>query len=53
MYFTATTPFLLLIILLIRAVTLPGAITGIKYYLFPDWTKLKEPQVLNAKNYRF
>ncbi|XP_061600345.1 sodium- and chloride-dependent GABA transporter 2-like [Cololabis saira] len=44
-YFTATFPFVVLIILLIRGVTLPGAIDGIIYYLYPDVSRLKDPQV--------
>ncbi|XP_031551517.1 sodium- and chloride-dependent GABA transporter 3-like [Actinia tenebrosa] len=44
-YFTATFPYLFITILLIRAVTLPGAVTGIKYYLVPDWSKLLQGQV--------
>ena len=45
MYFTATFPYVLITILLVRAVTLPGAAEGIKYYLLPDWSKLKEGKV--------
>ncbi|MFY9217426.1 MAG: sodium-dependent transporter [Tepidanaerobacteraceae bacterium] len=42
------TMFLLFIILAIRAVTLPGAIEGIKYYLLPDFSKLSGTTFLMA-----
>jgi len=45
MYFTATSPYLLMLILLIRGVTLEGAAEGLKFYLLPDWSKLQEAQV--------
>ena len=32
--------FVLFLILVLRAVTLPGAVEGIKYYLIPDFSKL-------------
>ena len=35
----------IMIILAIRAVTLPGALEGIKYYLVPDFDRLKEAGV--------
>ena len=45
-YFTATAPYILITVLLIRAVTLPGAGEGIKFYLKPDWSRLKDGQVI-------
>ncbi|KAF6719657.1 Sodium- and chloride-dependent GABA transporter 2 [Oryzias melastigma] len=44
-YFTATFPYLMLIVLLIRGLTLPGAEIGIQYYLYPDLGRLADPQV--------
>lgn len=44
-YVTATFPFVMLIVLLIRGVTLPGAYEGIKFYLYPDLDRLKDPEV--------
>ncbi|KAM4547483.1 sodium- and chloride-dependent GABA transporter 2-like [Fundulus diaphanus] len=44
-YFTATFPYVMLFILLIRGVTLPGALDGIIYYLYPDISRLSDPQV--------
>uniref|UniRef100_A0A8C9V314 Transporter n=1 Tax=Scleropages formosus TaxID=113540 RepID=A0A8C9V314_SCLFO len=44
-YITATFPFVMLFVLLIRGVTLPGASEGIKFYLYPDLSRLADPEV--------
>ncbi|XP_064629997.1 sodium- and chloride-dependent glycine transporter 1-like isoform X2 [Lineus longissimus] len=44
-YVTATVPYLFLIILLVRGCTLPGAATGIVYYLRPDFNRLLDFKV--------
>ncbi|KAM6092525.1 sodium- and chloride-dependent GABA transporter 2 isoform 4-T4 [Theristicus caerulescens] len=43
-YFTATFPYLMLVVLLIRGVSLPGASQGILFYLYPDLSRLGDPQ---------
>jgi len=45
MYFTATSPYILMFILLIRGVTLEGAMDGLRFYLVPDFSRLSDPQV--------
>jgi len=45
--------FGILIILVIRAVTLPGAIEGLKFYLMPDLSKLTPRVALNAMTQAF
>ncbi|XP_022531466.1 solute carrier family 6 member 11a [Astyanax mexicanus] len=44
-YFTATFPYLMLVVLLVRGVTLPGAADGIHYYMYPNVSRLADPQV--------
>lgn len=42
---TVTIPWALLVILLIRGLTLPGAIDGLNYYLTPDFAELANAEV--------
>ncbi|XP_063415192.1 sodium- and chloride-dependent glycine transporter 2-like isoform X2 [Mytilus trossulus] len=44
-YVTVTFPYVVLLIFLVRAVTLPGAIDGIKFMFIPKWHKLLSTQV--------
>lgn len=44
-YFTAIFPYFLLTALLIRGCTLEGHMEGIKFYLTPDFEKLKKAEV--------
>jgi len=44
-YFTATFPYIVLTILLIRGCMLEGAYEGIKFYMIPKWEKLAEASV--------
>lgn len=46
--YTVILPVVLLVFLIIRAVTLPGALEGLSYYLVPDWSKLLDINVWAA-----
>ena len=47
-YFTAFFPYIVLLILLIRALTLEGSVDGIIYYFKPQWDKLGTAKVMVA-----
>ncbi|XP_071479957.1 sodium- and chloride-dependent neutral and basic amino acid transporter B(0+)-like [Diadema antillarum] len=44
-YFTATFPYAVLFILLIRGATLPGAGNGIRFFVIPDFSRLSDARV--------
>ena len=48
-YFTATFPYLILLMLLVRGVTLPGAWKGIQFYLTPQFHHLLSSKVRPSK----
>ncbi|XP_033724868.1 sodium- and chloride-dependent GABA transporter 1-like [Pecten maximus] len=45
MYVAATVPYLFLTILLVRGLTLDGALMGLRYYFIPRWAELLRPSV--------
>lgn len=51
-YLTATFPYVMLLVLLVRGITLPGAGHGIIYYLKPDFRRLADPQVQRTNTNR-
>lgn len=48
-YFLALFPYVIIGVLLVRAVTLDGAWNGILYFLKPRWDKILEPSVSSKK----
>ncbi|KAI1902894.1 hypothetical protein AGOR_G00021010 [Albula goreensis] len=44
-YFTALFPYVILVALLINNVQLPGALDGIRFFIIPEWEKLKSVEV--------
>ncbi|CAH1801087.1 unnamed protein product [Owenia fusiformis] len=47
-YFTATFPYVILFILMVRGATLPNSLEGVKFYIIPgkdDWKKLLDAKV--------
>ncbi|KAK6965239.1 sodium- and chloride-dependent neutral and basic amino acid transporter B(0+) [Biomphalaria glabrata] len=47
-YFTATFPYVILLILLVRGSLLDGALDGVKFFIIPDWEKLADIKVWTA-----
>jgi len=45
--------FLILIVLIVRAITLPGAMAGIQFYLSPDFSKISTQSILIALGHAF
>lgn len=52
-YFTATFPYIVLLALLVRGATLPGAVDGVIFYLKPDFSKLLEAEVQHLKQQHY
>ncbi|XP_063874586.1 sodium-dependent nutrient amino acid transporter 1-like isoform X4 [Scylla paramamosain] len=47
-YFTALFPYVVLVTLLVRGAMLPGATTGMLYYIFPQWRRLLDPGLFSV-----
>ncbi len=44
-WLTVPLPWLMLLLLTVRGMTLEGSMQGLAYYLDPDWTQLQKPEV--------
>ncbi len=44
-YITTVAPYIILLVLLVRAITLPGSLNGLLYFITPRWSKLFEAKV--------
>jgi len=47
-YFNALFPYVVMLVLLVKGLTLDGAMDGLKFFFRPDWSKLTEPKVWYA-----
>ena len=47
-WFTALFPYLVLVLLLARGASLPGAAAGVQFYIYPAWDKLLSVHVSNV-----
>jgi SNF family Na+-dependent transporter len=45
-YVTATFPYFVLLVLIIKGATLEGSLQGVAFYLTPDWSRLASAQVM-------
>lgn len=52
-YFLALFPYVIMIALLVRAITLEGAMKGIVFFLKPQWHELINPKVISNFKDRF
>merc|ERR1712183_23436 len=47
-YFNALFPYVVMFVLLVKGLTLDGAVDGLKFFFTPDWSKLVQPKVWYA-----